>query len=453
MVVLEAAGRLARGLDSSSTLVRAALERAADPRGEGARIFTCVYRDSAAAAAAESDQLRAAGIVRSPLEGIPVSVKDLFDVRGEVTLAGSRVLRRAPAAAADAPVVARLRAAGAIIIGRTNMTEFAFSGLGLNPHFGTPRNPADRVTGRIPGGSSSGAAVSVSDGMAIAAIGTDTGGSVRIPAALCGLVGFKPTAHRVPRTGMVPLSTSLDSVGPLAHSVACCALVDAIIAGETASVPSALPIRSLRMGVVRDYTCAGLDPTIDRAFERALNALSAAGARLEDVPFPELERLPAINRAGGIAGAEAYAWHQRMLAESADQYDPRVAVRIRVAQSISAADYIALLAQRSAMIDRAQRVAAPFDALLMPTVPIVAPELALLERSDEAFGRANFQMLRNPSIVNFLDGCALSIPCHASGELPSGLMVVGMRGADRTVLRVGLAIESALRGLRADTAR
>ncbi len=452
-MVLQTAGQLARGLVSSVALVEAALARAEDRRGEGARVFTRLYRDSAIAAAHESDRLRSCGVVRSTLEGIPVSIKDLFDVRGDITLAGSKVLRRTPAATSDAPVVARLRAAGAIIVGRTNMTEFAFSGVGLNPHYGTPRNPFDRATGRIPGGSSSGAAVSVSDQMALLGIGTDTGGSVRIPAALCGLVGFKPSADRIPRSGMVPLSSTLDSVGPIAHSVACCAIADAVMAGEQPVVPPALPITGVRLGVVRDYVCGGLDHTVEQAFERALKALACAGAVIQDASFPELERVQRINRSGGFAGPEAFAWHRLLLDQFGHEYDPRVAVRIRFAQSMSAADYVALGAQRAALIDCARRVAEPFDALLMPTVPIVAPEVAQLERSDEAFGRANFQMLRNPSMVNFLDGCALSLPMHAGDELPSGLMVVGMRGADRVLLQAGQAIESVLQGLARDVPR
>lgn len=447
MVLLKAA-QLERGHTSSVALVEAALARADDRHGEGARVFTRIYHDGARAAARHSDQLRAQGIVRSPLEGIPVSIKDLFDVCGEVTLAGSKVLARAKPATRDAPIVARLRAAGAVIVGRTNMTEFAFSGLGLNPHYGTPRNPVDRATGRIPGGSSSGAAVSVSDAMATVAIGTDTGGSVRIPAALCGLVGFKPTAHRIARAGMVPLSTTLDSVGPIARSVACCALTDAIMAGNVPEVPAPRPLGGLRLGIVRDYFCEGLDHGVSRAFERALKLLARSGAKLLETPFPELQQLSLINRGGGFAGAEAFAWHRTLLAEFADQYDPRVARRIRFAQSMPAADYIALGARRAALIAAVERIAARVDALLMPTVPVVAPELALLERSDEAFGRANFLLLRNPSAINFLDGCALSMPCHARGELPCGLTVAGVHGADRKVLQVGLAIEAVLDTLR-----
>ena len=197
---------LAAGRTTSVQLVQAALERIANPQGEGARTFTATYAKTALAEAALSDQLRAAGICRSPVEGLPISVKDLYDVAGDVTRAGSKALRGASPAAHDAPVVARLRAAGAVLVGRTNMVEFAFGGVGLNPHYGTPKNPFDRQTGRVPGGSSSGAAVSVADAMCVMGLGSDTRGSVRLPAALCGVSGFKPTASRIPRAGAFPLS-------------------------------------------------------------------------------------------------------------------------------------------------------------------------------------------------------------------------------------------------------
>ena len=241
------AANLAAGRTTSRTLIEEALARIADPAGEGRRTFVKVYADAARVAAEAQDRLRAAGYVASPLAGLPVSIKDLFDVAGEVTLAGSRALDDAPPATADAPIVARLKAAGAVIIGRTNMTEFAFSGVGINPHYGTPGNPRDRSL--IPGGSSAGAPVSVADRMAAVAIGTDTGGSVRIPAALCGLVGFKPTQYRVPRDGATPLSTTLDSIGSIGVSVACCALTDAVMAGEPPEVPPAVPPDVLRFGV------------------------------------------------------------------------------------------------------------------------------------------------------------------------------------------------------------
>ena len=443
-LLAETAQRLASAKTTSAALVDRALAKIREPGGEGARTFLKVYDERARAAAMSADQMRKDGVLPSPLAGIPISIKDLFDVRGEATAAGSKVLADAEPARCDAPVVARLRAAGAIIIGRTNMTEFAFSGLGINPHYGTPRNPYDRSTGRIPGGSSSGAAVSVSDGMAEVGIGTDTGGSVRIPAALCGLVGFKPTARRISREGVLPLSGTLDSIGPIARSVACCALVDAIMAGEPPRIPVALPIEGLRLGVVRDYVCERLEPAVASAFERALSILSSAGARLMEVPFPELARLPALNRSGGFAGSEAYAWHRKLLKERGEDYDPRVAVRIAAAEGMSAADYIELFQHRAGMIARAQHVAMPYDALLMPTTAMCAPSIESLERDDDQYARANFAMLRNPTTINFLDGCALSLPCHTPGEPPVGLMVAGMTDADRRILQVGQAIEAAL---------
>src|SRR5205085_10238186 len=279
--VLSLAAALVAGQTTSRDLVEAALARIADPRGEGARTFTKVYADSARAAADAQDRLRQAGYVASPLAGLPVSIKDLFDVAGEQTLAGSKALDDASPATADAPIVARLRAAGAVLIGRTNMTEFAFSGVGINPHYGTPGNPYDRRL--IPGGSSSGAAVSVGDGNAIVAIGTDTGGSVRIPAALCGITGFKPTQQRISRDGATPLSTTLDSIGPLANSIACCAIVDAIMAGEPPIVPEPLPVAGMRLGVPQAYVLDDLAPEVARAFTDACAMLSRAGARVTDM--------------------------------------------------------------------------------------------------------------------------------------------------------------------------
>ena len=428
----------------AANLVEACLDRARNDGGEGARAFTRVYVEAARAAADAADRLRGAGVALSPIAGLPVSVKDLFDVAGEPTLAGSVVLRGGPPATADAEVVARLRRAGAVVVGKTNMTEFAFSGLGLNPHYGTPRNPWDRSTGRIPGGSSAGAAVSVTDGMAAFAIGTDTGGSVRIPSALCGLVGFKPTARRVPSGGCYPLSRSLDSIGPLAASVACCATIDRVLSGEAAPVPEALPISGLRLGVPRHFVLDDLDPEVARAFSAALTALSAAGAHVVEIEFPALLDLPAINKDGGFAVMEAYALHRRLIAEREADYDPRVASRILRGRGLGVAEYIDLLDRRTALIRTAERVAAPFDALVMPTAALIAPPVSELEASDEAYFRANARALRNPTVVNFIDGCALSIPCQEPGAAPVGFMVAGVGGSDRRVLAAGLAIEPLL---------
>jgi aspartyl-tRNA(Asn)/glutamyl-tRNA(Gln) amidotransferase subunit A len=344
-------------------------------------------------------------------------------------------------AAADAPAVARLRSAGAILLGRTNMSEFAFSGLGLNPHYGTPVNPFDAK--RITGGSSSGGAVSVALDMAVAALGTDTGGSIRIPSALCGLTGFKPSARRVPLQQVVPLSRSLDSAGPLARSVDCCAILDAVLSGEVLDTEG-LPLAGLRLGVTEDYVGAELDAGVARDFGRALQLLGNAGASVLRFAFPELRELATINSGGGFVAAEAWAWHRHLLAEGESKYDPRVAARIRRGSEQTAADYLDLLDARRRMIAIAAQRLRGFDAWLMPTVATVAPLTAPLEADDKTFFSTNAQILRNPSVINFLDGCALSIPCQAKGSLPVGLGVCGLGGEDARILQVGRAIEARL---------
>jgi aspartyl-tRNA(Asn)/glutamyl-tRNA(Gln) amidotransferase subunit A len=342
--ILDAAQALAQGTTTSARLVDEALERGGDPAGEGAHVFTRLYRESARVQAAASDRLRAAGIVASPLHGIPISIKDLFDVAGETTTAGSLVLKERAPAARDAEIVRRLRAAGAVIVGKTNMTEFAYSGVGPNPHYGTPRNCWDRPGARIPGGSSSGAAISVTDAMAVAAIGTDTGGSVRIPAALNGLTGFKPTQRRVPLGGAFPLSNTLDSIGPLANSLACCAIVDAVIAGEEPAVPAPLPMRGLSLAVPRHYVIDGLEPVVARCFEDALRRLSDAGALIADLPFAELEELLSINALGGFCAAESYARLREVVVSDSARIDPRVLARIVRGAEMSGPDYVDLIA-------------------------------------------------------------------------------------------------------------
>jgi aspartyl-tRNA(Asn)/glutamyl-tRNA(Gln) amidotransferase subunit A len=443
--VLGLAEDLAAGRTSSRALIEAALARIAEPSGEGARSFVRVYADSARAAADAQDELRKAGYVASPLAGLPVSIKDLFDVAGERTLAGSTALDDRPPAMSDAPVVARLRAAGAILIGRTNMTEFAFSGVGINPHYGTPGNPHDRRL--IPGGSSSGAAVSVGDGAAIVAIGSDTGGSVRIPAALCGLVGFKPTQRRIPRDGAIPLSTTLDSIGPLANSVACCAIADAVMAGEPPGAlgwaPVAMPIEGMRLGVPQGFVLEALAPEVASAFADACAGLSRAGARVADLALAELNEIPAINASGGFAPIEAYAWHRPLLARRGADYDPRVRTRIERASGMTAVEYINLCAARTDLIQRLAPRTAAFDALLMPTVAITAPPIAAFER-DEDYRHLNALILRNPSVINFLDRCAITIPIERAGTPPVGLMVIGEHGADRRLLALAQGIEAAL---------
>ncbi len=435
------AADLAAGRTTSRRLTEEALARIDDAKGEGKRAFIKVWHKQALAAADANDLQRKAGLVPSPLAGLPVSIKNLCDVAGETTLAGSKALDDAPPASADAPVVARLRAAGAVIVGSTNMSEFAFSGVGFNPHYGTPGNPADRK--RVPGGSSAGAAVSVADRMAVAALGTDTGGSVRIPAAVCGIVGFKPTARRVPIDGVVPLSTSLDSIGPLANSVEDCAIVDAVFAAEPVSVPEPMPLAGLRLAVPRHFIMDELDAVVAKAFERALKALAAKGVKIDHIDLPHLNELPAINAKGGFAASEAYAWHRELIARRHNDYDQFVAPRIMRGKEMSAADYIDLLGKRADLCRRVSAITSNYDAVAMPTCAIVAPTLDEVSTA-EGFTRKNLLLLRNTTVGNFLDRCSISLPCHAMGELPVGFMLMGEAMADKRVLAMARSVAPAV---------
>ena len=428
---------------TSEALTEQCLAAIADPQGEGARAFLHVDVQGALATARAIDRMRVAGVALPPFAGIPVSVKDLFDIIGQVTRAGSKVLADIAPAICDAPAVARLRRAGLIMIGRTNMTEFAFSGLGLNPHYGTPLAPWNRNEGRISGGSSSGAAISVSDGMCFGALGTDTGGSCRIPAAFTGLVGWKPTARRVPLTGAVPLSPSLDSIGPIARSVACCAALDAVLADEGPADLRAMDVAGLCIGVIENYVTDDLDAAVAIRFECALQRLSQSGARLTPLKLPALDRIPQINAAGGFAAAEGHAWHRPLLEHRADEYDPRVRVRIERGCEQSAADYLDLVAARADFIAEVSRCIADFDAIAFPTVPIVPPRLADLA-DDGAYGRTNLLALRNPSVVNLLDGCAISLPIGDPDGAPVGFSLAACGGRDRSLLRIGQAVERCL---------
>jgi aspartyl-tRNA(Asn)/glutamyl-tRNA(Gln) amidotransferase subunit A len=433
---------LAAGRTSSRDLLEQALGRIADKDGEGSRAFLQVNAEGAREAADYSDLLRKRGVRRSAVDGLPVSLKDLFDVAGEVTRAGSRILEKSQAKTTDAAAVARLRAAGAVFIGRTNMVEFAFGGVGLNPHYGTPRNPWERKAGRVPGGSSSGAAVAQADGMCVMALGSDTGGSVRIPAALCGLAGFKPTARRVPLEGAFALSFSLDSIGPLANSIGCCAAYDAVLSGEPASLPE-FTVKGLRFVLPRSSLLADLDGPVERAFGAALERLRKAGAIVEERPAPVFDRRSEYFARGGFAAAEAYHVHRPHLARLAE-CDPRVSARILLGKDFPAPDYVALREQRAAAVREFEALAAPFDALVMPAVACAAPTIAEAGANDEDYARWNLRILRNPAFVNFLDGCAATLPCHAPGTAPVGFAVCGPAMSDRHILAVAAAVERAL---------
>ncbi|HSV47820.1 MAG TPA: amidase [Ramlibacter sp.] len=437
-------------LRAGASSATAQMERCVGIAGSAAcrHAFVRPLFDAAHATAARPQALAA------PLAGLAVSVKDLFDLEGQPTPAGSAVLADALPAQADAAAVARLKAAGAAVLGRTNMTEFAFSGVGINPHHGTPANPADAAVARIPGGSSSGAAVSVATGAAFIGLGSDTGGSIRIPAALCGIVGFKNTAHLTPLHGALPLSSTLDTVCAMTRSVRDAILAHEVLAARSV-VRSAAPLSLYRLAVARTTMLDSLEAAVARAFDRSLALLSRAGARIEEIALPEIGELGSLQATGGFSAAESYAWHRELLQSRGDGYDPRVRARIERGAQMQAHEYVTLVAQRAQWMRRVAAALRGFDAVLSPTVPMVAPPIAQLAprdgkdaaqdaARDEAFFLVNAALLRNTSVVNMLDGCAISIPCQMPGELPVGLMIWQSALRDDTVLNLALQAEAAL---------
>ncbi|MBS0317823.1 MAG: amidase [Proteobacteria bacterium] len=447
--------RIASGQTSAAAELEKAIAAAGAPNA--ARAFTRTLFDEARAA------LRGIDPARQPLAGLAVSVKDLFDLAGQATLAGSTVLAGAPKAAADCTAVARLKAAGGVVVGRSNMTEFAFSGVGVNPHYGTPaawdgrhdQPPAGAAAPpRIPGGSSSGAAVSVAIGAALIGLGSDTGGSIRIPAALNGIVGFKNTARLVPTDGALPLSTTLDTVCAMTRSVRDAIAVHEVLAARTV-VRSSAPPSAYRLAVANTGMQDALEPAVARAFERTLSRLAAAGARIEHIALAEIADAAALSAGGGFSAVESYAWHRRLLEQRAADYDPRVAMRIWRGATIAAYEYVELMQSRARWIAAMEAALQRFDAVLSPTVPITAPPIASVAPArgtgtaqdaalDAEFFRVNALLLRNTSVVNLLDGCAISIPCHLPDELPMGLMIWHAALHDDMVLAVAQQAEAAL---------
>src|ERR1043166_6449112 len=408
--------------------LEAALSRIADPAGEGARACLTVYAEPARAAADAADRRHKTGTTLGPLAGTLVSIKDLFDGKGEPTRAGSRILANAPPATADAPVVRRLRAAGAVILAKTNMSEFAFSGVGMNPHYGTPGNPADRA--RVPGGSSSGAAVAAADEMCDIAIGSDTGGSTRIPAALCGIVGFKPSKQRISTEGAFPLSYTLDSIGPIARTVADCATADAVMAGEEFAALEPVPVSGLRFGIPQGLPLKDLDETVIAAFTSAIVRLGKAGVRVTDEPMPLIDDMIRVNAKGGFAPTEAFAVHREHLKTRAADFDPNVRARIERGGKASAADYVDMMRDRARLVRAMDAQMSGLDALVLPTTPIVAPTVAEMQDRD-TFNTKNMLLLRNTLIWNFFDNCAISLPLPLPRHgLPVGLMLVARNGDD-----------------------
>ena len=424
---------------TASQRVANAIEGAATTAAQ--HVFTQLYADAALATALQCDAQAQAGQSLGALHGVCITLKDNIDLAGETTMAGGVVCADEAPAQQDARVLQRLRQAGAVVLGKTNMSEFAFSGVGINPHHGTPVNPADKAQARVPGGSSSGAAVSVALGLAEVGIGTDTGGSIRIPAALCGLVGYKSTQARIPCTGVMELSRTLDTVGSITRSVKACLAVDAVLSQQPLPTDAA-SVRGLRLALPQTLMLDDVDATVAQAFERTLHRLSEAGAQVVEIPFKALGDIASLSMPGGFSPIEGFAAHHARLERGAHLIDPRVVMRMMLGKGISAQDYLGLLTRRQGWIAAAQQTLQGFDAMLCPTVPMVAPLTEPLRQDDEAFFKVNRLLLRNPSAINYMDGCSWSLPCQAEGELPVGLMVSGLAGQDAHVARVALALEN-----------
>jgi len=421
-------------------LVAGCLDKIKDPSGQGSKSFLSISEKEILAACDSQDLLRKASVAMPPLAGATISIKDLFDVQGQVTASGSQVLRSYPPAKEDAEVVSRLRGAGAILMGRTNMTEFAYSGLGLNPHFGTPLNPFERDKKRIPGGSTSGGAIGVADGMTSAALGSDTGGSCRIPAALCGLVGYKSTSSRYSMEGVLPLSKTLDSIGVIATSVDCCRRIDAVLAITPNSESHKIEINGLKIGVLRNVVLDGMEEHVENSYLSALDILISAGAHVHKIDSAAVSQTLELQGQPKIVSAEAFEMFHRVMSSSLADIDPRVSSRISKGADVSSATYIHALKMREKLISLWKEEFSNDDIWVMPTVPVIAPLIDDLKSDDEYF-RFNGLMLRNPGIFNFLDGCAVSIPCHKRNSAPVGLMLVAPGGCDDKLLAIASLLE------------
>ncbi|UVK40412.1 amidase [Mesorhizobium sp. AR10] len=403
-------------------------------------VFTKLYPEVARAAADGADARRKAGATLGPLDGAIVSIKDLFDVAGEPTIAGSRMLSTAPPAPQDAVIVHRLRQAGAVIIGKTNMTEFAFTAIGVNPHYGTPGNALD--ASRIPGGSSSGAGVSVGEGTSDISIGSDTGGSVRIPASLNGVVGFKPTARRVPLTGAFPLSATLDSIGPLARTVAQCVAADAVMVGEEVKALPPLSLAGLRIGIPRGRLFEDTESEVAAAFERSLVTIERTGARLTDISIDDLiADLRAVTKRGSIAAMEGAEIHADWLATGASvPVDPHVSGPLSRAAMLPTPVYIRAMRRRAALAAAMDERLASVDVLALPTTPVTAPTIVSVTEDADLRDRTEGLLLRNTQVANQFDLCAISLPMPDI-KLPAGLMLVARNGHDHHLLRIAAEVE------------
>jgi aspartyl-tRNA(Asn)/glutamyl-tRNA(Gln) amidotransferase subunit A len=412
-------------------------------------VFIVLTPERALAEATASSERIRAGRSLGVLDGIPIAWKDLFDLEGMVTTAGSKVLAREPAATTDATVVANLKAAGIVAVGRTNMSEFAFSGLGINPHYGTPQNPNSTDMPRIPGGSSSGAGVAVAAGLVPVAMGTDTGGSIRIPAAFNGTVGYKATRGRYSMAGVYPLSKNLDSLGPLTRTVQDAVWIDAAMRGLTQSEVRRGSLVGVSLVVPETVFFDGAEEGVVVSFEEAIRRLTNSGARVRRQVFPLFTELfDLMARHGPLVTADAFAFHRsRILGPDAAQMDHRVVARTRLGEKTTMAAYIDILEARERMIAHMAAMISAGEILVSPTLPHVAPAIAPLEADDELFVQVNGKTLRNTLIGNFLDWCGVSIPCGTGDAgMPVGLLLSGLPHTDDHLLSVALAAENTVRG-------
>jgi aspartyl-tRNA(Asn)/glutamyl-tRNA(Gln) amidotransferase subunit A len=411
-------------------------------------IFIDVLADRARSEAKAARRRLKAGNPLSVLDGIPIGWKALFDIEGQVTTAASVVLKSNPPAAKDASLVAAGKSAGLIAIGTLNMTEFAYSGIGLNPHYGTPRNPNDRKVHRSPGGSSSGSAVVVAKGLLPVAMGTDTGGSIRIPASFNGVVGYKSSTGHYAMDGVFPLARTLDTLGPLAQTVEDCVLVDAILRGQ--AKPKIKPVSPKgQIFIVPDnIVFDGIEPAVQANFEAALSRISKAGGKIKHKAFPVFEALlDLIKNRGHLLGAEALHLHwNRVNGPDAARMDQRVVQRIKMAEKMTAVDLVEVMLRRQELIAECNELIG--DAIVVcPTTPHVAMDIAPLEASMDEFFRVNAKTLRNTMLGNFLDWCGLSIPSGKDrDDMPTGFLLSAQHGRDAEVLSMGLALEAIIRG-------
>ena len=439
---------------SVESLVTERLEKARQSEG----VFISINHDIVDKAQAIDkliDQAIQSAKPLSPLSGLPITLKDLFDVRGEITLAGSTVLKNiAKAAAQDCDVIAPLRNSGLLFLGRTNMSEFAFSGMGLNPHYGNPQSIWERETGRLPGGSSSGSAVSVAEGIVAATMGSDTAGSCRIPAAFNGIVGVKPSYGRYSLNNVYPLSPTSDAPGPLAVDLDSCFILDQVITGAYSGAgalpePQPLDSNNLSLLVPESVVLEDLDDQVKAGFESALGWLEDSGVEIKYRPMPVIDRCVDMFFKRPIVGYEAWQHHQSLIQEYEDEYDPFVSQRLKNSRKVTEQEQQSRYQEKTELGIDFNRVMQQqqADGLIYPTVACVPPTIAEA-MVPENTTKINLRCLRNTAAVNYFNGCSMSLPCNLPGDAPVGLMVSLSHNQDDYLYQVAATVEKILNDRR-----